>query len=172
MFADIKTIFDGRIIKLSQETVELPDGRMMTLEIVHHPGGAVIAAIDEKQQVCLIRQHRHAVGDWVWELPAGLLEAGEQPETSARRELQEETGLSALDWRPLGQILSSPGFCDEKLHLFLATSLSHGEASPDENEFIEMHWVPLDQAVDMALQGEIDDAKSVIGLLRANFLLA
>ena len=165
------TVYDGKIVQLNLETASLPDGREAELEIVRHPGGAVIAAIDTNNRVCMIRQYRYAIDRWIWELPAGLLEAGEAPEKSARRELLEETGLSAGNWRSLGNMLSSPGFCDEYLHLFMATGLQQGETRHEENEFIEVHWLSLDEAVGMALSGEIDDAKTVAGLLRAAFIL-
>lgn len=162
-----RRVFAGKIIRLNLETAALPDGREAELEIVRHPGGAVIVAVDVDKRVCLIRQYRWAIDQWIWELPAGLLEPDEAPSSSAARELLEETGLSATHWRPLGNMLSSPGFCDEYLHLFLATDLQQGDTHHEENEFIEVHWLTLAEAVDKALSGEIDDAKTVIGLLRA-----
>ncbi len=162
-----RRVYDGKIIRLNLETASLPDGRQAELEIVRHPGGAVIAAIDADGNVCLIRQYRYAIDQWIWELPAGLLEPGEEPVVSAERELMEETGLSASRWQSLGNMLSSPGFCDEYLYLFLATGLQQGETQHEENEFIEVHWLPLEQAVGKALAGEISDAKTAVGLLRA-----
>lgn len=172
MTTNKRTVYDGKIVQLNLEPAALPDGREADFEIVRHPGGAVIAAVDENKRICLIRQYRHAIDQWIWELPAGLLEAGEEPVVSAARELLEETGLTATNWESLGNMLSSPGFCDEYLHLFLATELQQGETQHEENEFIEVHWMPLEQAVTMALGGEIDDAKTVIGLLRAADRLA
>lgn len=162
-----RLIYEGRIVRLALEMAALPDGRETELEIVRHPGGVVIAALDDQHQVCLLRQFRHAADGWIWELPAGLLEAGEAPEQSAIRELKEETGASARSWLSLGCALSSPGFCDERLYLFLATGLSIGATAHEENEFIEVHWLPLEQAVQMAIEDEISDAKTVIGLFRA-----
>ena len=166
----VKPVFKGRIIELALETASLPDGREAELEIVRHPGGVVVVALDELNRVCLLRQFRHAAGGWIWELPAGVLEAGEQPEQSARRELEEEAGASACRWSALGSALSSPGFCDERLHFFMASELSLGSTSHEENEFIEVHWIPLDEAVNMAIDDRINDAKSLIGLLRAQLL--
>lgn len=167
MSSNRRNLYDGKIVQLNLEIASLPDGRQAELEIVRHPGGAVIAAIDEDRRVCLIRQYRYAIDQWIWELPAGLLESGEEPAVSAQRELLEETGLSASRWQSLGNMLSSPGFCDEYLHLFLATGLRQGETRHEENEFIEVHWLPLAQAVARAQSGEISDAKTVVGLLRA-----
>lgn len=165
---DKKPIYRGRIVDLSLETAALPDGRETELEIVRHPGGVVIVAVDEHKQVCVLRQFRHAAGGWIWELPAGLLEAGEEPEQSARRELKEEAGATAASWLSLGSAFSSPGFCDERLYLYLARELQLGATAHEENEFIEVHWLPFDQAVQMAIDDQICDAKSIIGLLRAH----
>ena len=162
-----RVIFDGKIVHLGVETVQLPDGRETDLEVVRHPGGAAIVAVDEANRVCLIKQFRHAAGGWIWELAAGVRDHAEPPEQTARRELKEETGLSASDWQPLGSLLSTPGFCDERLFLYLAQDLTQGEHAREENEFIEVHWMAMDQAVQMALSGEIEDAKTVIGLFRA-----
>lgn len=167
----VKSIYRGKIVALGLETASMPDGRETDLEIVRHPGGVVIVALDAQQRVCMLRQFRYAVGGWIWELPAGILEAGERPEISARRELKEESGAQANTWVTLGTAVSSPGFCDERLHLFLARDLRLGATAHEENEFIEVHWLPLDQVVAMALDDEINDAKSVIGLLRAQAIL-
>jgi 8-oxo-dGTP pyrophosphatase MutT (NUDIX family) len=134
---------------------------------VHHPGGAAIVAINDLQQVCLLRQYRYVAGGWIWELPAGKLEPSEPPETTARRELVEEAGVVATDWEELGTMLSSPGVFTEVLHLFLARGLSAARAQPEDNEVLEVHWVSFRHACDMALSGELRDAKSSVGLLRA-----
>jgi ADP-ribose pyrophosphatase len=159
--------YRGRVISVTVDEVTLPNGRQAALEVVHHPGGAAIVALNDLQQVCLLRQYRYVAGGWIWELPAGKLEPAEPPETTARRELVEEAGVMARDWEGLGTILSSPGVFSEVLHLFLARGLSATRAQPEDNEVLEVHWVSFRQACDMALSGELRDAKSIIGILRA-----
>jgi ADP-ribose pyrophosphatase len=161
------THFRGRIVTVNVETVELPNGERAALDIVHHPGGAAFAAIDAEQRVCLLRQYRHAGGGWVWELPAGKLEPGEAPLATAQRELIEEAGVSAARWEPLGVILSSPGVFTERIHLFLASELTGARAAREHGEVFEVHWIPLADACRRALSGELPDAKTCIGLLRA-----
>lgn len=141
------------------------------MEAVRHPGGAVAAAVDESGRVCLLRQYRPVVGAWVWELPAGKRDGTEDFARTASRELREEAGLEAARWTPLGAVFTTPGFCDEVLHLFLARDLTPVETGREEHEIMEVHWMPLDEAVTMALAGEFDDAKTVIGLLRAAAVL-
>ena len=162
-----ETAFKGVVISVDVEQVPLPNGTTARYEIVRHPGGAAVVAIDAGQRVCLLRQFRPAGGGWVWELPAGRLEPGEPPENTARRELREEAGCDAARWESLGSILSSPGVFDETIHLYLARDLASGEALHEQHEVIEVHWLPLDDAVRKAVGGELRDAKTVIGLLRA-----
>lgn len=162
-----QTVFSGSVISVNVEQVALPNGTTARYEIVHHPGGAAIVALDAQQRVCLLRQYRPAGGGWVWELPAGRLEPGELPEATARRELREEAGCDAARWESLGGILSSPGVFSETIHLYLARALEHGASSHEQHEVIEVHWVPLADAARQALSGELRDAKTVIGLLRA-----
>jgi 8-oxo-dGTP pyrophosphatase MutT (NUDIX family) len=164
----ISRMYSGRVIDLDVERVLLPNGKSVDLEIIHHPGGAAIVAIDDHEQVCLLRQYRHAAGGWIWELPAGRLEPGEPPAETARRELVEEAGRTAAKWLDLGIILSSPGVLTERIHLFLAQGLVTVATAQEQHEVIEVHWVTFREAVAMALDGRINDGKSVIGLLRAN----
>ncbi len=164
--------YHGKIVDVSVEQVELPNGRRMVLEIVKHPGGAAVAALDTAGRVCLLRQYRHVAGGWLWELPAGKLEPGEPPQDTARRELAEEAGVSAARWETLGRIVSSPGIFTEVIHLFLARDLHPVAQNPEEHELIEVHWLPFDQALTQAASGEIIDAKSIAGLFRAQRLLA
>lgn len=163
----VDTVFRGQVITVNVEQVTLPNGDVGRYEIVHHPGGAAVVALDAEERVCLIRQYRPAASGWVWELPAGRLEPGEPPALTAQRELQEEAGRQAALWEPLGTILSSPGVFAETIHLFLARGLAAVPQQLERHELIEVHWIPLDQAVAQALSGELRDAKSVIGLVRA-----
>src|SRR5580700_3340958 len=122
----IRNVLTGRVITVNVETVQLPNGHTMDLEIVHHPGGAAAVAIDAQRRVCLIRQYRHAAGGWIWELPGGRLEPSEPPLHTARRELLEETGTSAQNWSSLGAFVGSPGVLTETVHLYLAQELRSG----------------------------------------------
>ena len=166
-----KTLYTGRVITLNLETVRLPNGHVADLEIIHHPGGAAITALDDDGRVCLLRQFRHAAGGWIWELPAGKLEPSEPPLHTAQRELIEEAGREADNWLSLGSYVSSPGVFTEVVHLFLATGLRRRNISHEAAETIEIHWVDFDEACTQALQGEINDGKTVVGLLRAAALL-
>jgi 8-oxo-dGTP pyrophosphatase MutT (NUDIX family) len=164
----ISRMYSGRVIEVNVERVELPNGTTADLEIIHHPGGAAIVAVDDQENVCLLRQFRHAAGGWIWELPAGRLEPDEPPLETARRELVEEAGRSAQHWQDLGTILSSPGVFTERIHLYLARGLAPCPQALEKHEVIEVHWIPLREAVAMAHDGRINDAKSVIGLLRGS----
>ena len=160
-------IYKGRIINVTVDTVQLPDGTRFELEIVHHPGGAAVVALDEKDRVCLLRQYRHVAAGWLWELPAGKLDGAESPLHTAQRELKEEAGLQAKSWISLGSLLSSPGVFKEVIHLFLARELSVQQRRTEWDELIEVHWVPFKETLDWAQTGRIVDAKSLIGLFRA-----
>jgi 8-oxo-dGTP pyrophosphatase MutT (NUDIX family) len=167
MLLDRKMIFDGRVIKVSVDTVELPNGVRLPLEIVRHPGGAAVVALDEHDRICVLRQFRHAAGGFIHELPAGKLEPDEPPESTARRELVEEAAVTAQDWEPLGAYFSSPGVFTEVIHLYLATRLTPAVAAPEAGEVFQVEWWPLAQAVERAVSGELTDAKTIIGILRA-----
>ena len=160
------TYFRGRVITVTVDDVILPNGHRTQLELVHHPGGAAVVAIDAQERVCLLRQYRHAAGGWLWELPAGKLEPDEPPLVTAQRELVEEAGVSARHWASLGQVFSSPGVFGEVLHLFLATGLEPAAAAPEPSEVFEVHWKPLDEAFAWAMDGTIQDGKTALGLLR------
>lgn len=162
-----RTVFKGRVITVSVECVELPNGVTTDLEIIRHPGGAAVVAVNLAGEVCLLRQYRHAIDGWLLELPAGKLDDGEQPLFTAQRELLEEVGLSAERWTSLGEFVSSPGVFTEIVHLFLATHLEQGKARPEAAEVFEVHWMPLAQALSLALAGDIADGKTVVGLARA-----
>jgi ADP-ribose pyrophosphatase len=163
----IRNVLTGRVITVNVETVQLPNGHTLDLEIIHHPGGAAAVAIDEQQRVCLIRQYRHAVGGYIWELPAGKLEPSEAPLLTAQRELVEEAGCEAAHWHSLGAVVSSPGVFTETVHLFLARGLRAVKMAHEAAEVIEIHWVELAEACQRAESGDISDGKTVVGLLRA-----
>ncbi len=163
---DNKLIHKGNLIELHHERVELSGGDHTFFDIVKHPGGAVIAAIDSKANICLLKQWRHAVNQFIWELPAGCLEPNESPLSTAKRELQEEAAVVADTWQSLGQLVPSPGFSNEILHLYQAQDLRAGKQNLDDAEQLEVHWVPLDTAREMAINGEINDAKTLAVLVR------
>jgi 8-oxo-dGTP pyrophosphatase MutT (NUDIX family) len=163
----INSVFSGRVIQVNVECVQLPNGSIADLEIIHHPGGAAVVALDANRNVCLLRQFRHAANGYLWELPAGKIDNKEPPLETARRELSEEAGASAVKWESLGDYVSSPGVFTEVVHLFLATGLQVTEQGHEEHEVIEVHWKPLDEAVRLARNGEIRDGKTLVGIFRA-----
>ena len=164
----VTAVFSGRVLQLNIEQVRLPNDHVATLEIVHHPGGAAVVALDEANRICLVRQYRHAAGGYIWELPAGKIDNNDPPLQTAQRELEEEVGRRAREWRSLGDYLSSPGFLTEVVHLFLATGLTEVPSRLEEGELLEAHWLPFEQAMQMAHTGELRDGKSLAALLRAS----
>lgn len=158
-------IYRGSIINLRIDQVELPDGRSAQREIIEHPGAAVIVPIDDQGRLHLVRQYRDAAAETMLELPAGKLEAGEPPEDCAHRELREELGLVAGRMTRLATFYSSPGFCDEIMHAFLATGLSREAAQTDREEFVEPEVRSMDEI--NGLLAEIRDAKSLVGIILA-----
>ena len=162
----VRDVYRGRIIHLTVEDVTLPNGHQMPLEIVRHPGAAAVAALHSGGSVTLLRQYRHAVGGWLWEVPAGKLDHGEEPETCAGRELREEAGLVAGHLEHLGSIVTCPGFCDEVIHLYVATDLTPAPPELGADEIIDaVQAVPLQRAFDMMRSGEIRDAKTIAALM-------
>jgi ADP-ribose pyrophosphatase len=150
----------------------LPNGRTAHYEVARHPGGAAVVALDGEGRVCLLRQYRHPMADWLWELPAGKLDVeGEAPRATALRELEEEAGVSAAACVDLGRFISTPGFCDEVIYLYFATELAPVPTNHSEGEVIEIHWVAFAEAVQMARSGQIEDGKTVAGLFRAEPLV-
>ncbi|MCD8321881.1 MAG: NUDIX hydrolase [Oscillospiraceae bacterium] len=159
--------YGGIIVDVDVDMVKLPNGAVTMREVVHHPGGVCIAAVDEAGLVSMVRQYRYPFQTHLWELPAGKLEPGEEPFPAAKRELSEETGLEAENWQLLGQIYTSPGFSTETLYIYLATGLHQGAAHPDPNEFLDVEKWPMDTLLSRIATGEIRDAKTVVGGLRA-----
>lgn len=166
-----ETIYDGKIITVKQERVLTPSGRETSRELVLHNGGVGIAAVDDSGRICLVRQYRRPFDDFVTEIPAGKLEAGEDVFEAAKRELKEETGYTAENYTYMHYCMSSPGFCSEKVYLYLATGLREGESCPDDDEFLEFFKVPLNEAYEMVMNGEINDGKSVAAILKAREIL-
>jgi ADP-ribose pyrophosphatase len=164
-------VYDGRIVRVTVDDAVLPNGHTMVLERVWHPGGAAVVALNEHGDVCLLRQYRAIAASWLWEIPAGKRDHGEAPETTAVRELEEEAGAHAASWSSLGRYYSSPGIFDEIIHLYLARDLKQVAAAHEHHEVIEVHWVPLVDALSMANSGDIIDGKTLVGLYRAAALL-
>ena len=160
-------IYEGKIINLRVDTVELPSGKKTKREIVEHAGCTAIVALDSKNNVLLVRQYRKAVEKMLLEIPAGGIESGENPVEGARRELEEETGFSAAKWEELSRFYTSPGFTTELMYLYLATDLKPLKRVADDDENIEVVRVPLKKAPEIIASGEVCDAKSIAGLLMA-----
>lgn len=165
-------IYAGRVVNLAIEEVVLPNGETTRLEIMRHPGAAAAVPLFPDGSITILRQYRHAAGGWLWEIPAGKLDIpGEEPLACARRELAEEAGLSARRWDKLGSILTTPGFCDEVIHLYLARDLSPTPAHHERDEVIEVHRMTLEHALALIPREEIRDTKTVAALQATALLL-
>lgn len=164
-------IFDGKIIKVMKDQAELPNGDLAGREVVQHPGGVCILALDEDNCVTMVRQFRYPIQQQLLELPAGKLEYGEDHYTAAIRELSEETGLEAGEWTYLGYMLSSPGFCTEKLHMYLARRLTRRKQHLDEDEFLDVLIMPFETLVKQVMDNTITDGKTVAAALKTKVLL-
>ena len=172
-FLSSEEIYPGKIIRVEKWQVSLPNGATALREIVRHNGAAAIVHVDEEGNVTLVRQHRVAIDRFTWEIPAGKLDSPtEDPFHAAKRELEEETGLQAENWQLLNRIDTTPGFCTERIAIYLATGLSQHPAHPDADEFLRLTKMPLSEAVDRCMAGEFRDSKTVIGLLMAERALA
>lgn len=169
-FVSREEIFHGRIIDLRVDTVRLPNGHLTTREVVDHPGGVAVVALDDADNVLTVRQYRYAFQTVLEEIPAGKLERGEDPRSAALRELAEETGATCDRLTPLGEIYASPGGFCEVLHLYLAEGLHFGAQHPDEDEFIEFERVPFAALLRRCLSGDIRDGKTVAGMLKVHAL--
>ena len=157
----------GVMLEMVTEEVELPDGRRTQLDLIRHPGAAAVVPFLSDDEVLLIRQYRYAAGGEIYEIPTKKLDPGESPEACASRELEEETGYRAGRLQPLAQILTTPGFTDERIHLFAAEALSPGRQRLDDDELIELVPLPLDEALAMVWSDALPDAKSSLALLHA-----
>jgi ADP-ribose diphosphatase len=160
-------LHQGRVFLMVRENVTLDNGVSTDLDYIEHPGAAAIVPLVAPGEVLLIKQYRHALKQYIWEVPAGTLDPGEPVMDCARRELVEETGHAAAVWRKLGEITPVPGYSDERVHLFLASELSVARQALDADEVLAVHRMPLDQALSMIVRGDIQDAKSVCALLLA-----
>lgn len=162
--------FKGRIINLRVDEALLPNGRTAGREVVEHPGGVCIAALTDQDELLFVRQFRYPYGEVLLELPAGKLDRGEDPLEAGKRELREETGAAAERYLSLGKLYPSPGYCGEVIHLYLAAGLRYGEMDPDEDEFLEVEKIPLEEAVRRVLDNEIPDAKTQTAVLKVAML--
>jgi ADP-ribose pyrophosphatase len=165
---DNEILFRGLVVEIEHMEVKVGNKGWHPYQIIRHPGGVAVVPLHNDGTVTLIRQLRPAVGEFLLELPAGRLSPGETPETCGRRELLEETGLSAERFQSLGSIHPTPGICDERIHLYLATGLTQGEAEQEPYEDIEVLRLPFDEVLALAEIGAITDSKTVAALFRAS----
>ena len=163
--------FEGRIISVRLDEVELENGKTAFREVVDHSGGVCILALDKENMVTLVQQYRYPYGEEVLELPAGKRELGENPLECAKRELMEETGLAAQQYTSLGELYPSPGYVTEVIYMYLATGLVKNKPNPDEDEFLTVIKMSLAEAVDLVMEGRIKDSKTGLALLKADKLL-
>lgn len=163
---DSREIFNGRVIRVTLDTVELENGRTSKREIVHHHGGACVLAHTDDDCVYLVRQYRYALGEEIWELPAGKLEAGEDPFEAARRELEEECGVTADEYIDLGVLYPTVGYDSEKIYIWAARGLHEVPQHLDEGEFLDVVKMPFAEVLGMVMDGTIRDSKTVAGVLK------
>lgn len=166
-----ETKFEGRIIKVLRDTVELENGKTSAREVVCHNGGVCVAALTEHNEVLLVRQFRYPYKEVLLELPAGKLEKGEDPFEAVKREQMEETGTAGENYISLGNLYPSPGYCSEIIRIWACRVAQKGEMHLDEDEFLEVERIPLDKAVEMVLNNEIPDSKTQVGILKTAALI-
>jgi len=159
-----KNIYSGKVVTLNIDTVTLPNGVTIDLEVVRHPGAAAVVPLKDNRTVVLIKQFRHAADGFIYEIPAGKLHPGEDPKNCAARELEEEIGYQAGKLELLSSIFTAPGFTDEVIHIYKATELAKGRQNLDRDEVLEIVEVSLQEAIDMIRVGRIRDAKTMVGL--------
>jgi len=166
-----KTVYEGVIVDVKRDIVELQNGNRSGREVVVHPGGVGIVALTEANKVLMVRQYRYPMEEELLEIPAGKLDAGEDPFECAVRELSEETGYTAGRYVDIGPIYPSPGFCRETLHLYLALDLKPGEMHLDENELLSVEHVDIEELIEKIMANELKDAKSIVGIMKAKLYL-
>ncbi|MEG1880698.1 MAG: NUDIX hydrolase [Oscillospiraceae bacterium] len=164
-------IFDGQIIKVRVDTVEMPDGKLATRELVDHPGGVGIVALTENNEIIMVKQFRKPIERAIYEVPAGKLDGGEDHYICGVRELEEETGFKAKNFEYLGFMYPSPGFANEATYLYLATELYAGKMNLDPDEYLDVEYIPISKVKEMIMNNEINDAKTVFGVFKALELL-
>ena len=169
-----ETVYRGKILALRTDEVRMPGGNTANREVVEHFGAVAVVAVDDNRRIAMVYQYRHPVGQRLWELPAGLLDAaGEDPAVTAARELHEEAGLAAQQWSVLVDIVTSPGFSDEAVRVYLARELSHiaRPDADDEEADLTLHWVDIEQAAQQVLSGEIVNSIAAVGILAAHAVI-
>ena len=172
-----RRMYTGRIINLDIETVRFPNGSTGELEMIRHPGASAVVPFlsdprGDDPQILLIKQYRYAADGYLYEIPAGRLDAGEDPEACAHRELREETGCTAASMEHLYTMYTTPGFTDERIHIFMASGLEQGEAAREADEFLTVEPIRLSRALDMIKDGELKDGKTTVGILFAAGFIA
>lgn len=163
---DSKEIYNGKVIRLTLDTALLENGKTSKREVVHHHGGACVLAVTDDEEIYMVRQYRYAMAEELWELPAGKLEAGEDPFEAAKRELGEECGVSAEEFTSLGVLYPTVGYDTEKIYTWVARGLHKIGQHLDEDEFLDVHKVPFEKALAMVLDNTIKDSKTIAGILR------
>ena len=166
-----KILYRGKVFELVSENVTLGNGVTTDISFIQHPGAAAIVPMLDRTHVVLIKQYRHAIGKYIWEIPAGTLDPQEEPIRCARRELIEETGYSARRWQEIGKITPVPGYSTERIHIFLAFDLKPAEQNLDKDEMLKVHEIEFDEALQMISRGDIQDSKTISGLFMAKNLI-
>lgn len=166
-----EVIFEGRIIRVHVDTVEMPDGKLATREVVDHPGGVGVVALTDNNEVIMVKQFRKPIEKAIYEIPAGKLDHGEDHRVCGIRELEEETGYKAKEFIYLGYMYPTPGFANEVTHVYLAKGLYEGQIHPDPDEYLDVEKIPIDKVKEMIMNNEINDGKTVFGVFKTAELL-
>jgi ADP-ribose pyrophosphatase len=166
-FLDSKVVFEGNLLNVFTDKVELPNGKAASREYIKHPGAVAVVPITQEGKIVLVRQYRYPIGKVLLEVPAGKLDKGEEPDACALRELEEETGYVAKNIKKMASIYTTPGFTDEIIHLYIAENLSLSNPHPDEDEFLDVEIYSKEEVKTMIADGKINDAKSMLALLLA-----